>query len=142
MQVGEVRAVTGSVMASLASGFDAAVPGTALHAGNSILVGPKSSVAMSFGTACEVEASENSTIQIQPTETEICVAVSGSNASTTVASVAVDDRPFLPGLLPATVPTIPLQFIPATMFIGAAVSATALSTGVIFPPPPDPVSAQ
>jgi hypothetical protein len=139
-QVGQVRAVTGTVMTSLPSGYGAAKPGTALHAGSSVFVGPKSKAALSFGTACDIEASENSTIQVQPTESEICVAVLDSTASTTLASVSVADRPFILQLLGGRNGTIPPSYVPFSLFMGAALGATALSTYQAVYDDQDPVS--
>ena len=139
-QVGQVRSVAGAVMASLPSGYGAAEPGTGLYAGTRVMVGPKSSASMSFGTACEIEASENSTVNIQPAESSICVSVLGGEGGTQLGSVASENA--FPWQLTSASggAVIPPTAVPFTLFMSMAAGATIMSTTSLMQDDGNPVS--
>ena len=114
VQLGEVRSATGSVMASLPSGFGAAGNGTALFVGSRVMVGPNSNASLAFGGGCSLGVPQNSTVEIAPAGSAICVSVRSEEAGVPTEDLA--GAAGSPGVI-----------TPATLFLGLAGSAALLS---------------
>lgn len=123
VQLGEVRSATGNVMASMPSGFGAAENGTALFVGSRVLVGPNSNASLAFGGGCSLGIPQNSTVEIAPAGSAICVAVSSQAAGIPT----VNEAGIPPESLAAGAAGSSGVVGPATLFLGLAGSAALLS---------------
>lgn len=115
-QIGTLQSVDGNVRVSLPSGYGAAAQGTPLYQNSRVLVGPNSTAALSLGQGCEITAAQNSTVEIVPQASAICVAMTGD------AALAPAQAGVAGGALSAG-PSI----TPFMLFTGLAGSAALLS---------------
>ncbi|MFC5385296.1 hypothetical protein ACFPLB_04850 [Aquamicrobium segne] len=115
---GVLENVVGKVFVRQAGGSTAAQSGIQLGAGDSVMVGPRSSSTVSFGGGCSVSLSANTTLQALPQGNQLCVAVNENAAG------AVQDASAATGAS-SGIPTAGIVAIGGGIALGAVLLSTS-----------------
>ena len=101
---GVINSASGNVFVSQANGSVPAQSNMALHVGNSVIVGPKSTSTVSFGQNCTLNLRANTVFKVQPQDGKLCLAVNrqtgGAAGGTQTAAAGGGGGSFVvPGLI-------------------------------------------